>query len=317
MRMYELERRLAPISRRQFGVLGLHQILRAGGNNDHAERMVKRGCWARPLYGVYADLAVPYDWRQSLMVAVLGYGGAVVSGRAAAALWRFATFGPCRPEVTVPPGANARGSFAIVHRSAHVRRTHIGPLPVVTPEQAIIDIARHRDVERLGRIVDEALHGPLRIERLGGRYAELAHSRIAGIGRVRQVLEVRHSDGYVPPTTVLEGHLYRLLGGEGMPPYTREASAPRWPAGSERVDALLDVAPLIVEADGRRWHTRVADFENDKRRDNLAAANGHLVMRFGWADLVGDVSCERDLIRRAAAPWWTPSDRQLAHLPAP
>jgi very-short-patch-repair endonuclease len=46
------------------------------------------------------------------------------------------------------------------------------------------------------------------------------------------------------------------------------------------VDALIPAWRLIVEADGRRWHSRVNDRERDHDRDNVAAARGFRVMRF-------------------------------------
>ncbi len=57
----------------------------------------------------------------------------------------------------------------------------------------------------------------------------------------------------------------------------------------ERLDVLVPSWRLIVEADGRRWHTRRADFENDRRRDHIALANGHRTVRFTYDQLVHDV----------------------------
>lgn len=44
------------------------------------------------------------------------------------------------------------------------------------------------------------------------------------------------------------------------------------------VDAYIPRWRLTIEADGRRWHTRKADFERDRRRDNAAAAHGLVVL---------------------------------------
>ena len=37
---------------------------------------------------------------------------------------------------------------------------------------------------------------------------------------------------------------------------------------------------LVIEADGRNWHARVEDFEEDRRRDNELATRGIQVLRF-------------------------------------
>ena len=42
---------------------------------------------------------------------------------------------------------------------------------------------------------------------------------------------------------------------------------------------------LIIEADGRRWHARFADFDRDKWRDNQATAHGYRVLHFTWVHL--------------------------------
>ena len=48
------------------------------------------------------------------------------------------------------------------------------------------------------------------------------------------------------------------------------------------VDAYISVWRLIVEGDGRRWHTRKADYERDRLRDNEATAHGYAVLRFTY-----------------------------------
>jgi len=48
------------------------------------------------------------------------------------------------------------------------------------------------------------------------------------------------------------------------------------------VDSYIPDWRMIVEADGRRWHTRKADFERDRLRDNAAAAAGMVVIRFTY-----------------------------------
>ncbi len=55
-----------------------------------------------------------------------------------------------------------------------------------------------------------------------------------------------------------------------------------------RVDAVIPEWRLILEADGRAFHTKRADFERDRQRDNLAAAHGYRVMRFTYRALTKD-----------------------------
>jgi very-short-patch-repair endonuclease len=51
------------------------------------------------------------------------------------------------------------------------------------------------------------------------------------------------------------------------------------------VDAYIASWRLIVEGDGRRWHTRRADMARDRLRDNEATAHGFAVLRFIYEQL--------------------------------
>ena len=87
---------------------------------------------------------------------------------------------------------------------------------------------------------------------------------------------------------MLEAALHDLLDHPAVPPFVAQAAFPWRAADPRRVDSLIGAWTLIVEADGRAWHTRVADFARDRRRDHDALAHGHLVLRFGWEELVED-----------------------------
>jgi very-short-patch-repair endonuclease len=64
---------------------------------------------------------------------------------------------------------------------------------------------------------------------------------------------------------------------------------------------LLPEHRLIVEADGRRWHTRVADFDRDRWRDNEATANGYRTLRFTWVHLHDFADASLDVVCRTIA----------------
>lgn len=51
------------------------------------------------------------------------------------------------------------------------------------------------------------------------------------------------------------------------------------------MDLLVD-GWLIIELDGRRWHTTQDVFMRDRRRDGAATAQGYTVLRFTYADVV-------------------------------
>lgn len=74
--------------------------------------------------------------------------------------------------------------------------------------------------------------------------------------------------------------LEQLLSDPRVPPWQREFGfALDVPS---RVDVYIESARLVIEADGRNWHTRNRDMEADRRRDNALAAEGIQVMRFTY-----------------------------------
>ena len=82
----------------------------------------------------------------------------------------------------------------------------------------------------------------------------------------------------------------------GVPLWTPQQSFPWRESAEFRVDAFIPPWKLIVEADGRHWHTRVRDFEIDRGRDNLAVAHGLGVMRFTHSALTVGVENSRALL---------------------
>src|SRR5690606_20602350 len=116
----------------------------------------------------------------------------------------------------------------------------------------------------------------------------------------------RYSDGHVPTTSELERVLRTVMDDLEIPPVEWEAPFPGREHGPQRVDGLIRDWMLVIEADGRAWHPRLADFERDRRRDAEAASAGYLTLRFSWSQLTNEASWVRSRVldtgaHRAAA----------------
>ncbi|MGH8875223.1 MAG: endonuclease domain-containing protein, partial [Acidimicrobiia bacterium] len=85
--------------------------------------------------------------------------------------------------------------------------------------------------------------------------------------------------------SVLELLAYELLICHGLPEPVRQHPLPWRDTRDGRVDLVYPHARLIIELDGRRWHTQAEAFEMDRRRDNLAQLAGWRVLRFTWQQL--------------------------------
>ncbi len=262
------------------------------------------GAWIELAPAVYALRSHPGTWERTLMAAVLGEPRAAVWGRSAAALHELEGFRPGRAEIVVPRGSNHRSPLAVVRERRQYDTTTVHHLPVLTIADTFFALAAICPLWRVAGALDRAVDAKqVTIPTLLRRYLELAAGRPRGIRAMRALLEVRCEDGFVPPQSVLEDLLYGgVLDRPGMPGHVRQFVLPWSP--DERVDAALVDVAVLIEADGRRWHTRVADFERDRRRDRLAALHGYRTLRYTYEDLrdrPDDVAAEIRAIARAAA----------------
>jgi very-short-patch-repair endonuclease len=76
--------------------------------------------------------------------------------------------------------------------------------------------------------------------------------------------------------------------------------------GSARVDLIVGDR-LVIELDGRSWHDRPGDFENDRKRDRTLVAAGYLVLRASYSQVMTEWSVIEEqilqIIRRGDHRW--------------
>ena len=116
----------------------------------------------------------------------------------------------------------------------------------------------------------------------------------------------------MPPHSELERALFDALAAYGLPAPVRQLPLP----GRDRPRGIADGgyldAKIVLEADGRRWHDRLAAAAKDRERDLQAARVGWQTMRWVYEQVVGDPAevcaavrdaraVRLDLFRRAAA----------------
>lgn len=305
----EADRRVDVIARTQHGVFSRRQALSAGLTRSMIESRLRASTWIRLDPSVYALASHPYTWERQLMAATLSVPGSVVSGRSAAALHRLDGFRPGRIDLVAPPGRNERSRLARVHRNSFVDATAVRGIPTLTVARTIVDLAATLHPHHLAEVIDRAVTSrSVDLAELTEAFVVHAAGRRPGTRALRELLSARSHDAPEPPTTELERLLRRMLDVPALPTFAFEVEMPWWPAGEGRVDSYAASCTLIVEADGRRWHTRERDFTQDRTRDNLAAAHGHGTLRFTYADLTRSVAaCRATVTQTAVARGWRPS----------
>ncbi len=296
---------IAELASRQYGLFSRAQAAAAGCSRSLVQRRLAAGRWLLEAPGVYGLPGWPGSWRRSLMLAVLDAGTeAVVSHRAAAALHRLTAFLPGGLEVTVPHGNHQRRSDVTVHQCTDLRecdRVVVDGLPVTTPARTLFDLAAVTRRGRLAVALDDAhASRACSIEEVRAVYDALARRGKRGMKMLGAVLAERGS-GYVPPGSELERRLLRVLSEGGLPPPTSQLAVPWRQEAQGRVDLAYPERRIILEADGRRWHTRTHDFEVDRQRDRAATLVGWSVYRFTWAEITAQPDAVRETVRQALA----------------
>lgn len=288
------------ILRRQHGVISRTQAVEAGLSENQIQHRIQSGSWLRLTSGVYAPAASTPSWERQLNAALLGHPEGIVAGLSAAHLLGFSNIRRGRPEILLPFEGNARSAIARVIRSRHfamVARRTVEGWECSSPAETVLTLSLRWPYAKLERLIDDGLaQGLLAIHDFNPILDRLTFARQPGLKALRAIVGARSSDAYQPPTSELERLLFRLLDHPQLPHYTRQLPI-RYESLAATVDAYNEDWAMIVEGDGRRWHTRKADFELDRQRDNAAVAAGLVVVRFTWKDLRYDpAGCLKTLI---------------------
>jgi very-short-patch-repair endonuclease len=289
-------------ARSQHGVFTYQQAIADGMTRTMVSRRTHNGQWIRLAPEVYALPTAELTWLRQYKAAELSIRGAAISGLAAAKAHGFDDFRTVRPEIHVPYTSKTRSPIAVVHRGHAVPTVIVNGLRVTSIAQTLFDVATRVPLLRLEGAMDGALlDRKVTVDELVERRMALELSRRPGIGLWRALVEERAEEGWVPPESKLEALLWHtLLDLPGQPKVLRQVAMPWWEPNEGRVDALIPQWRTIVEADGRRWHARVKDFEADRWRDNVAQANGYRVLRFTHLHLTQRPDEVRELIVQAA-----------------
>jgi hypothetical protein len=291
--MHAIEAVARTLAARQAGVVGRWQVVAAGGDDTLLHRWLRSGRWVatgRP--GVVQLSGAPPVGDRALWIAHLAAGPDTVVGfEAAAERHGLAGIPTGRLTLIDRHGRHHRLRGVVVHQLDDVLDHHIevvGGLPTTTVPRTLLDVAVVFSVARLRLVVEGAVNGRrTSLGELWTTLSEVARRGKPGVAKLARVLDER-GPGEPVPATVLERMLLRALLRGGCPPPVAQFPHPGRQPGKGRVDYAYPDAKVILEADGRRWHQRIADLKRDRARDNEAARAGWLTLRFMYEELESD-----------------------------
>lgn len=282
---------IARLAVRQCGVFSRAQALAVGMTDSSMLRRLRSGRWIALHPGVYLLAGAPPTWHTEIWAALLAAGHAAVTHETSTRLSGSPHVAPRPITLTVRHGAHPRVEGAVVHQIDDLRPHHlttIDGLPVSRPARAVVEVAATLGVRRLGRVLDDLVFDRrTSYADVGVALAEVARPGKPGVAALAAVLDDR-ADAAVPGDSELERALFAALITAGLPRPESQRALPGTGAVAGVVDAAYPDCRLILEADGRRWHTRVADLRRDHERDAEAARAGWQTLRFLYEQITHD-----------------------------
>lgn len=288
----------------QHGSCSLDQIASVGGNNALKRRRILAGRWLATAPRVITMAGHPRTERGDLWIALLDAGpSAMASHESAAALHRLDGFRIAPASILVGHGRHHRNAVATVHQTRRLPQpVIIDGFPCTPIVRTALDLCATHSPLDIGRVIDQiALRKESDLQRIRKGYEWMAATRRPGSVTLARALDGRLL-GYVPARSELERMLDAVIATLPIAPPRREVDLPNRRRVAHRVDRLFEDPPLIVEADGRLWHARLAAMENDKRRDRRALLAGFPTVRYSWHDLTVDAADVRAELLQLLVP---------------
>ena len=290
--MHQADRQIYALAAEQGGGFSRWQVHAQGGHDMLIERRCRAGVWTRVRPGVYVVAGLPPAPTTALWVAWLEVGPhAVRSHECAAEVLKIHPIPPGRLVFTTHHADHHKIPGVTVHQLKDLLSHHttmIDGLPTTTAARTVVDLAAVSSFERLKRIMENAVAESITTDdEVAAVLHEIARPGKWGAKKLQRVLAAR-APGEPVPDSVLERMLLDALRQAGLPAPVPQFPHPGRHPGPGRVDFAYPHARLILEADGRRWHQRIADLQRDRARDNEAARAGWLTMRFMHEELRSD-----------------------------
>jgi very-short-patch-repair endonuclease len=277
---------MAALAARQHGVVSGSQLLEMGFGRGAIRNDVADGRLHRVHAGVYAVGHAAVGGQGRLIAAVLACGpAAVLSHRSAGGIWELRQGSQTAVDVTVPGRTRHRRPGITLHR---VRALHPDDhttrqgIPTTTVARTLLDLAEVLNPRQLERTLEQAERQRL----LDITAIEQLMSRSPGRHGLKplKTLLLNAAVDLAPETrSTLERAFLDLCKAHHLPrPQINVAFA-----GYE-VDALWPDHRLVVELDGRAFHSTRAAFERDRVRDADLQLAGYRVIRVTYRRFTTD-----------------------------
>jgi hypothetical protein len=283
------DRTAASRASKQLGLVATQDLLDAGLTRSGITRRIEKGLLLRRRAGVYTFAGTPDFPAQRLVEEALSVDAkAVISHDSAAFLWSLVPNEPKSVHVVVRRWRREHRTTATVHESLDLSpkdRILRNGIPTTTAVRTVVDLGATSPW-----LVESAVSNAIRqklfdvgdLEQFVGRVARRGRR---GVGAIRPILEL-HKVLPLGTESVLEDRFARLL-------FERDIRLPMAQyivldgRGSFvcRADFAYPDQHLLIELDGRSYHSDRKEFQADRSKQNRALEVGWHTLRFTWDDV--------------------------------
>jgi hypothetical protein len=310
---------LGELLAKQSSVVSRAQLLALGMKDNAMQYRVRRGGpWQTLLPGVYLTVSGVPSLSQKEMAALLYAGpGSLITGPIALMHHSIGSGSAVDfIDVLVPIGRQrASTGFARLHRTARmpVRASSAGPVRLTLVPRAVADTARHltelRDVRAV--IADAVQLGRCTVGQLA---EELRTGPVRGSAAFRSVL-AEVADGI---RSTAEGDLRDVLRTARLPmPLFNPSLYDDGDFFLGKPDGWWPDAGVAGEVDSRAWHLSPDDWDRTRRRHDLMAAAGIIVLHFSPRELRREPAKVAEMIKRALNRGLTRPPLPIRTVPCP
>jgi len=306
-----LEKQLAVVSRGQLLVLGMK-------DNAMQYRVRRGGPWQTLLPGVYlAATGVPSLSQKEMAALLYGGPGSLITGPMSLMHHSIRSGSAVDDaiDVLVPAGRRRLSTgFARLHRTARMptRSSSAGPVRLTLVPRAVADTARQltelRDVRAV--VADAVQLGRCTVSQLA---QELQAGPVRGSAAFRSVL-AEVAEGI---RSTAEGDLRDVIQTARLPMPLFNPSLYDRDLFLGKPDGWWPDAGVAGEVDSRAWHLSPEDWDRTRRRHDLMAAAGIIVLHFSPRELRREPAKVAEMIRGALNRGLTRPPLPIRTIPCP
>lgn len=290
--MPQLSTGLATFVAARYGAVSKPELIGDGYTDNTIRRMVSADTIISTHRQVYRLATAPDSFEFRCAAACLADTSAVVTGPAAARLWRFRhVWQPETPIVLVAHDCSP------LHRGVLIRRTNaLSPdeiaersdgIRLASPPRAWFDCARDLSDEKFEMLTEWVLDEHASMPTLWRTLRRLSQRGRPGLARVRRVVSQR-SAWQKPAGSGLELKVLKALQQAGLPELVRQHPIKLPDKTVIHPDGALPGIRWAVEIDHVTWHGGRLDAQHDKGRNRRLRRVGWHVERVTDAELRED-----------------------------